>query len=495
MNSELRLASNVSVSPANMSAARDGLGRGFLTTLQEPQGLLVLPSAFETQEEQTTEFSFKLVDDRSSYSREVAFNAQAKFGYASGSASVRIEMAQQYHTSARSLVVIMNKSVHLGKQFIRDPVWRPEAVQTYSQSPINFLLRYGDRFVRSVHIGGLCSIIYTLTFSSIEDISDFKASFDATYGSSSGGADFHQRIVKTATHASILIQGICSGVSQTPELFYQAQGFDQQSRPVAAQDKLADQIIDYFNGFETHVQHDGVAASLYLETDDVFECVNAPTSRVSLADFDRSLEEAARLDDLIDERIAQLDYISTYAFRWNPTATKDRVGDLRNSLTQLSATLEKDVFGIAQLQRKSPDLSFKKQDIPSLPDNWVARKLRPDAGAAIYVSHAINNVGPGHFSHEYPAPVIQSGMPMEVDFGMHFETADGNDGVGVELVIDVRLVGGNETQIIYGDHIYGGTSFTPPTKSGYAQYTNDLKVVINVHTVNGKFGFSLQFLI
>ncbi len=85
-------------------------------------------------------------------------------------------------------------------------------------------------------------------------------------------------------------------------------------------------------------------------------------------------------------------------------------------------------------------------------------------------------------------------MPVEVDFGMHFETADGNNGVGVELAIDVRLVGGNETQMIYSDHIYGGTSFTPPVKSGYAHYTSDLKVVINVQTVNGKFGFNLQFL-
>ncbi len=116
--------------------------------------------------------------------------------------------------------------------------------------------------------------------------------------------------------------------------------------------------------FPTSEIHSGHKRADALETDDVFECVNAPISRVSLADSDRSLDEAARLDDLIDERIAQLDYIATYAFRWNPAATKDRVGNLRNSLTRLSATLEKDVFDIAKLQRASPDLSFKEQDIP-----------------------------------------------------------------------------------------------------------------------------------
>jgi hypothetical protein len=486
------LASNVSVSPLTTGAPVDGLGRAFLSTLQKPQGLLVLPSAFESQEDGESKFGLSLVDDRSSYSREVALSAQAKFGYAGGSASLRIEMAEQYHTSARSLVVILTKSLLTSQQFLRDPEWRIEAVQTYLHNPIDFFLRYGDLFVRKVHIGGLCSILYKLDFSSIEDIPDFKANFNASYGNSSGGADLHQRIVKIATHTSISVQGICSGVRQTPALFYEAQGPDQQSRVVTAQDKLADQLIAYFDGFDTRVREDGVAASIYFETDDVFECAGTPTNKVSLADFDRSLEDAA--DDLIYERIAQLDYISNYAFRWNPSATKEVVGNLRNSLTQLSGKLDTDVFEIATLKRKSPELSFKQQDIPTLPDNWVARKLRPDEGATIQVAPAINNVGRGQYLHEYPVPVIQSGMPVGVDFSMHFETADGNNGVGVELIVDVRLVGGNQTQIIYSDHIYGGTSFTPPTKGGYALYSTDLKVVVNARTVNGKLGFYLKFL-
>jgi hypothetical protein len=70
-----------------------------------------------------------------------------------------------------------------------------------------------------VQLGGLLSIIYILDFSDTEQASEFQLSFDAKVGNATGGADFHQKILQTATKASISVYGICSGVKKAPPFF------------------------------------------------------------------------------------------------------------------------------------------------------------------------------------------------------------------------------------------------------------------------------------
>jgi hypothetical protein len=398
-----------------------------------------------------------VVDKRSSYALDVALDAHAKFGWASGSASFRIQMSQEYRTSARSLAVILTKAVHTDKQFLRNPLWSDAAIKLFKSKggPAKFVQRYGDYFVRAVHLGDLFTAVYTLNFSSIEQKDSFFASFDGSYAGSSGGASFNQKIVRDASVQSVSVQGLCSGVKLSPHLFYEALGPDQRSRNVSASDKLADELLQYFDEFEKHVAGDGVPASLYFDLLSVYDCDNAPDHpRIDLSEFNDVLDIAAKYDDAIYSRIAVLDYILAYALAWNPSASPAKIAPLRNKLASQAARLESETKKISNLSVKKPKLPIKEADIPDLPRNWVARHLQAIRGGS-YRETAINQVGKKMYERKMSIPDIEPDMPLGIHFKMHCETADFHDGVGVELEVVAYSQSTGRT-VVHQDHIYGG---------------------------------------
>jgi hypothetical protein len=163
------------------------------------------------------------------------------------------------------------------------------------------------------------------------------------FGGATGGADFHQKILQTATKASIFVEGICSGVKKTPDLFYEEEGVDQHSRKVDVHDKLADALMKYFDNFETHVQQDGVPVPILFETFPSYECVNAPQEpRIDLSEFDSALTDAEQLDDELDHLLSKVNYMDEFAQKWNPPATRGRptstvIADLRKQVFRATA--------------------------------------------------------------------------------------------------------------------------------------------------------------
>jgi hypothetical protein len=55
--------------------ARDGLGAGFLSTLRVSQAQLLLTDSFKSEPNYHFEFGLNIVDSRSSYAKEMAFDA------------------------------------------------------------------------------------------------------------------------------------------------------------------------------------------------------------------------------------------------------------------------------------------------------------------------------------------------------------------------------------------------------------------------------------
>ncbi|MGR9293645.1 hypothetical protein ACU8OS_35355 (plasmid) [Rhizobium leguminosarum] len=434
---------NVDLTTDVENAARDGLGSGLLSTLAVPQGLLVDPGKFESQPDSLITFTLKLVDSRSTYASELALSANAKFGFASGSASLRIEMSQSFRSNSRSLFVILTKDVHTELQFIRKPLWTKSARDHFARSKgeykKNFLLRYGDRFAQRLMIGGTFRLIYRLGFDSFEDASDFSARFEARYGNSSGAVDFHRRIVRAGVTSSISVQGLCSGVKKSPNLFYQDRGEEQKSRDLSVSDKLVDELLKYHNEFEGHVRDDKVESTIFFEMNDAYIADNAPDYRIDLVDYNFALRDAAEMDDVIDTRLAQLEYIRDVAYVWNRSATKDEIDKRITALSTLARKLEREVYDIAHITDKRPLLSFGLGDIPELPRSWVARRLRPARGYYTDIPYALNQLGPSTFTHTSNVPELEPEMPMGFSFNMHKETADRSDGVDVRLSVKVVL--------------------------------------------------------
>jgi hypothetical protein len=155
------------------------LGSGFSSTLRRPMGQLIYPiDDYESQPNYHTKFHFELADDRSSFAQEIALNARAKFDFSGGGASTRASMSQSFRKSERSLFVVGTKFVLMEQQHLRDPRWRQEAIHLISHNSENFIQRYGDWYIKSVQLGGLLSIIYTLNFSDMDQASDFQGSFE-----------------------------------------------------------------------------------------------------------------------------------------------------------------------------------------------------------------------------------------------------------------------------------------------------------------------------
>jgi hypothetical protein len=442
---------------AHRGRPAEALGRGFLSTLGRPMGLLVDPddpkNRFETEDEYEKPFSFRLVDDRSSFAEMMAADINAKFGFSGGGASFRASMSHSFRKSERSLVLILNRLVKTQKQFLRDPHWRQEAIGQIKNSEA-FIQRYGDFFVKTVHLGGLVSLVYTLNFSDMEEASKFEASFDAKFGGSGGGADFQQNMLRTATATSIFVEGICSGVLKSPNIFTHEQGIDKGSGKIDAHDKLADALIRYFDDFDTRVQADGVPIAVYLETDSSYTCANAPSKpRIDLSDFKHALEDAAALDNEIDDRLSKANYMNDVAHLWN-LAPLEKIADMREKLGKLQRELRKAADDIAHHKPQKPQLPFSKGAIPGWPDSWVPRKLRPVEGYPFSGRDVI--VGDGTFQRSIAIPRLSVGAPLKIILQVIFtklwsssqplsgsivSSVKKSDGSGTKLLPDVPLIG------------------------------------------------------
>jgi len=361
---------------AEGKAIPSDLGRGFLSTLGLPRTLILIPDSAEWESASSIpQLTVDLIDDRSSFAKAVSWSASAKFGYTGGSASVRASMSQKYRRSQQSIDMVLTKVAHTNKHFIRDPQWRREAIDLLKKDSKAFTTRYGDKFIKSVTLGGLLSIVYHLDFSSVEEAEDFRLDADVKYGSASGGASFHSKLLKTATRAAISLEAIASGVTNAPPVFQQTIGVDKATGKIDGNDPLVTALLEYFDDFEEAVQATGGIPVLY-ELDDINNAANAPTKpRIELSSRNEVLAAGADLDDVIDERMSVVTYMKNVAASWNPQVAPSDIAQLEQALAARSKTLGEAMDRVAGLTTDEVNLPFLVKDVEEIPFTWNIRRL------------------------------------------------------------------------------------------------------------------------
>ncbi len=344
--------------------------------------LIVDRNDWTTEPEEDHQWAFSLVDNRSSYAEAMSLSGEAKFGFSGGDASTRASLSHSFQTSELSVLLILTKRVLTQVQSLTDPRWNGQAVPLI-RHPDAFIQSYGDLFIRQVHLGGLLSIVYTLTFFSMKEVTDFRANAEGKYGGSSGAVDFHKSIVQTATAQSINVRGLCRGVKDDPNMFKATKSRPDPSSPPTGvdydtgdvddrEDPVAEQLIRYFDDFTGHVQQDGKTVPIYIDTPSIYTCNGSPQEpRIDLSDFDRTLEQAAELDDEISDRLSKAKYMKAEAWKWNPEAKPDDTSALVDNLIKSQGQLSDAADAVAHLQIKPPKLPLSESDLPRLPDAWV----------------------------------------------------------------------------------------------------------------------------
>jgi hypothetical protein len=363
---------------ANVGKIPDVLGRGYLTTAGDLRGLIVVPNEAPNKAERESHrdswSDFKFVDDRSSFASYVTFSAHAKFSFSGGSGSARAAMSRSYRRSMRTLHLVVVKEVKIEKIFLRDPHVRLEAVAEFKKDRDAFVRKYGDAFVRAVYTGGLLSMIYQLDFETTEEKNEFQVSAQGQYGNAKGGASLHTKLLKSATHASLSLQAIASGVDHAPPVFVGSQGVDKTTGKIKANDTLADALIAYFDTFEEHVSREHPVV-VDMERVDTGTAVNMPPGSADLSSTREVINAGSALDNIIDERVSEIEYMRDVAHRWNPQVHLDSLSERREKLLRMSDVLEGELAKLATLDNRKLTLPFQKRDIQAIPDNWILRKL------------------------------------------------------------------------------------------------------------------------
>jgi hypothetical protein len=124
--------------------------------------------------------------------------------------------------------------------------------------------------------------------------------------------------MKASARTAISLQAIVTGVIHAPPVFVESTSLDKKTAKISASDKLADALIKYFDDFEEEVRKDKADVPLLFETDELSNAVNAPPGTIDLSLVEEVIEESFELDDLIDERLATIDYMRDVAAAWNP---------------------------------------------------------------------------------------------------------------------------------------------------------------------------------
>src|SRR5262249_22733866 len=152
------------------------------------------------------------------------------------------------------------------------------------------------------------------------------------------------------------------------------QGVEKRTGTISLRDEQVNELIQYFNDFETHVRQDGVPVSVQLGVRDIYHCRNAPARpRIDLSNFQTVLKDAATLDDKIDELLSKVNYMDKDARRWNPWVTDTEIADKQTELLAVQRTLERAADDVAKHRVENPTLPISEGDLPKLPNHWVPR--------------------------------------------------------------------------------------------------------------------------
>lgn len=377
----------------------DGLGRGISSTTEIPKALIVHPEGAEVESLNEIYFDFDFVDSRSSFSKMITWSTKTKFSFTSASASARAEGARNYKSSRQRIDLVLIKTVHKNKWFLRDPQARQEAVELAKNDMNSFVLRYGDQFIRSAVRGGLMALIYRFDFENTERAEEFRAKVSGEYMRSKAEASMSRSLLSMVINTSVSVEGICIGVDEAPAVFSSSKGAEKSTGEIRNNEEAVTALIDYFQNFENNVTDDS-AATIYFDIAEMGDIVNlppVPDHRV----YRYALEEAADLDDEIDKRLWQVDYLDHTAGPWNPHVTKNDIQSIRTALVDIRDRLSQSVRLVGDLKSKS--LSIGKPDIPSLPVSWIARDLKEVGSAAIEIVNSRS-------SAEYKIPQLVVGQ-------------------------------------------------------------------------------------
>ncbi len=416
----------------------DGLGCGQQSTTGELQGLLVVPTDAEFEKMNDTSFYLNFVDDRSSFASTLAWSARAKLDLGTGGGSARASLSKSYHRSLHRVDLVVTRVVHKGKHFIRDTRVRKEALDLYAaKGPRAFYDRFGDQVVRSVTRGGAVFLVYQFQFDSISAARDFRMSVEAKLGNSRGGFSLHRTLLESATKSAVTVQGVCIGVDKAPPIFVAAPTPDKKTARIDGNDPLAEELVRYFSEFEDNVTDDS-AAPLDFEGVDIGKLINAPGRLTDVSRARDLLEKGLSLDDEIDARLAELMYLQEVAFEWNPHVSRDEVSGLIRELNARARELSASLRDIAQL--KVDHLPFDIEDLPSKPENWIARDLASVGRKTFRMVNEKRGV-------EVEVPPLYDGQPVAVDLA----------------VKKVQILGGDPGTIVISwgqDDGQGGIAFT-----------------------------------
>lgn len=467
------------------------LGRGFLSTLSDVRAWMIAP---ETKVKKGSgaeiPFSVEIADSKSSLARYLSISAKAKFGFEGADASARVSLVRNYKRSQRSLNIILNKTVATTNWYLLDPRWSSEAETLHSSDINSFVQRYGDQFIQSVTVGGYSIIIYTLDFNTEELASDFKASFRGSVGANSGAATVHERILQTASATSIKLQGISAGAISSPRLAMTKAGNESLTGKVDIGDPQVALLIEYFNGFEAAVRGDGVEIPVFIEHESSFEVNGAPTdNRIDLHRENALIDKAVALDDVIEERISQCEYMRDTAHAWNPLVTSAEIEDALAKFHELGRRLVSSVSEIANL--RGGKLATEEADIPSLPATWVVRALKPAPGYPLSKT-AFDEHGEARYSEVFPVPNCSHGEPFQIEVSSHFESR--NFIFGTAALTIRAATQDNSNPIILGPFYYNPVIKDANGKTRILSIVGFLGVIIEATGKDPALSFRLSVL-
>lgn len=357
------------------------LGQGFLSTRGELLGKLLDlsgPGAISSMNVHRQEGVYDFVDDRSSLAHHLSISAHAGFGFGGGSISAESSFVRDFRKSQRHLTVLMLKKVYHRSYVPVRETWRSEALEAFQKLGAHrFMQRYGDSYVSNVVTGGLCVIVYTLTFESMEEATTFRASFDVKSAAGGGGLRFHESLLRAAVHNQVAVQFSTTGVKDTPKTANGSGESGGNKDKMAATDKRAEELARYFDSFEEHVYEENLDVPMHTEEKSAFVADNAPgvPGDYDLSKVRRLLGRLAATRDKVDERLSQIDYMRTRAIKWNPAVKSGEIHQLATTFADLRQRVVEAADSLSRLPAADADERMAEFAVPELPVHWAITEL------------------------------------------------------------------------------------------------------------------------
>jgi len=124
---------------------------------------------------------------------------------------------------------------------------------------------------------------------------------------------------------------------------------------------------------------------LEIETASLFDMNDAPKDRQALDDYRDRIIDAIKLDDIIDGRIADVDYMLEVAKNWHPWLVIENTEALRNKLVAQQKRLDDAVRDMEKRPSNPPAIPFSGDQVERIPPEWQLKQVATRSTASLTV--------------------------------------------------------------------------------------------------------------